>query len=198
MVNIIDAPMVTTTARSLDTGKVDIRSAGACLCAAVCLSGVLSFASAPLESRPIYSNSSIHASTIPTQTLVYDSNGVTVFLTSLGDAMLDLSVRNNLSLLSEIALLEDNWNNNGATGFSESLINRCRESVKNLVHQPDIFPTADTSIQFEWEKTQGEYLEIELFENGLCKMACRDARGEWFEQEIEYVAIGDCVEQFFA
>ena len=63
--------------------------------------------------------------------------------------------------LDEIAKLDDNWNNNGAGSFSTKLIGKCREIVMQLVAEPFICPTACSSIQFEYEKENGEYLELD-------------------------------------
>lgn len=69
--------------------------------------------------------------------------------------------------LDEIAKLDDNWNNNGASSFSAKLIEKCRGIVTQLVAEPFICPTACGSIQFEYEKENGEYLEFEIYEDRI-------------------------------
>ena len=69
--------------------------------------------------------------------------------------------------LSQIAKLEDNWNNNGANSFSAKLIEKCRGIVIQLVAEPFICPTACGSIQFEYEKENGDYLEFEIYEDRI-------------------------------
>ena len=69
--------------------------------------------------------------------------------------------------LSEIAKLEDNWNNNGASPFSAKLIDKCREIMMQLAAEPFICPTACGSIQFEYEKENGDYLEFEIYEDRI-------------------------------
>jgi len=75
----------------------------------------------------------------------------------------------NMSILSEIGQLGDNWNNYGAEKFSQSLIFRCMEILSSLelLSQPEIFPTAQPSIQFEYEPDDNHYLEIEIHENNI-------------------------------
>lgn len=198
MVNVIDSPVVTTATRPSSAGKVDIRFAGACLCAAACLTGVMSSPSVPMVSKPIYSSRATLTSTNPTPTLVYDNGDFTVFFTNVGGASLDIDVTKSLTSLNEISRLETNWNGNGAESFSSQLITKCRSLIKLLKRQPDIFPTAQHSIQLEWENPVGDYMEIELFENDSCQMALRRSDGTWVERTIEYTAIGDSVEKFFA
>lgn len=197
MVNVIDTPIITTSNTFANTGKIAVRSASACLCAVACLTGALSSAALP-SVQPFYSTKVGLASTNFTQELVYDNGGLSVYFTSVGDAAVNPGARENLSILSELAQLESDWNSNGAAGFSAQLIARCRDLVKGFNNQPDIFPTAQGSIQFEWDNDIGDYLEIELFENSRCQMALRKADGTWVEHVIEYTAIGDYVEEFFA
>ena len=88
--------------------------------------------------------------------------------------------------LNDIAELEDNWNGHGAKAFSEGLINRCRKILNELVEEPFIAPTAGGSIQFEYEKENGDYLEFEIFENRIEMYSNTEEDGE-----IEEVWDGD-------
>ena len=69
--------------------------------------------------------------------------------------------------LSEIEKLKDNWNDNGASAFSSKLIEKCRGIVTQLASEPFICPTACGSIQFEYEKENGDYLEFEIYEDRI-------------------------------
>lgn len=68
----------------------------------------------------------------------------------------------NLKKLDQIELLEDGWNGNTAKAFKASFISKIREIITALEVQPEIFPTAYNSIQMEYEKEDGSYLEIEI------------------------------------
>jgi len=68
----------------------------------------------------------------------------------------------NLKKLDQIELLEDGWNGNTAKAFKTSFISKIREIITALEVQPEIFPTAYNSIQMEYEKEDGSYLEIEI------------------------------------
>lgn len=70
----------------------------------------------------------------------------------------------NLIKLNKIAGLKDNWNLHGASSFSELLVELCRNMLLKLNRQPDIFPTANDSNQFEF-KNKDDYLEIEIFDD---------------------------------
>ena len=67
--------------------------------------------------------------------------------------------------LDEISKLEDNWNGNGASKFSSELIDKCKYLLSKLHEDPEIFPTACGSIQFEFEDKNGNYLEFEIYED---------------------------------
>lgn len=67
--------------------------------------------------------------------------------------------------LDAISELKDNWNENGASAFSSKLIQKCRSIAKYLPQEPFIAPTATNSIQFEYEKENGDYLEFQIYED---------------------------------
>lgn len=79
--------------------------------------------------------------------------------------MLDTTANNNnaYTALDNIALLKDNWNKNGAQAFHPDLIEKCRDIIAVLPIKPLVFPTAQGSIQLEYEKLGSKYLEIEIF-----------------------------------
>lgn len=70
----------------------------------------------------------------------------------------------SLSTLSSFVSLKKGWNGYGAEPLDRELIEFCRALVSNLPQdrQPDIFPTPRGTIQFEYEKDDGSYLEIEV------------------------------------
>lgn len=71
------------------------------------------------------------------------------------------------SALDDISELCNDWNNNGAKAFEKSLIDRCRGILDQLVAEPFVCPTACGSIQFEYEKENGDYLEFEIYEDRI-------------------------------
>ena len=75
--------------------------------------------------------------------------------------------RKNLSTLDDISELKYNWNGYGASAFSKELIDRCRDLLGQLPVQPELYPTACDSIQFEWETADGRYMDAEVPEYGL-------------------------------
>lgn len=78
-------------------------------------------------------------------------------------------LRLNVDILSEIGELQDNWNNYGAQKFNQELIFKCLRIINstNLKFQPEIFPTANQSIQFEYEPDDQHYLEVEIFNDHI-------------------------------
>ena len=92
------------------------------------------------------------------------------------------ALQKNLEKLDSIEKLDVNWNENGADKFSTNLIEKVRKVLQILKEQPEIFPTAEKSIQLEYEKEDGQYLEINIYENHT-KIFSIDAN----EQETEFV-----------
>jgi hypothetical protein len=65
--------------------------------------------------------------------------------------------------------LKRGWNGYDGLPFERELLERCVHFLYQselLCRQPDIFPTGRGSIQFEYERADGRYLEIEIFSNG--------------------------------
>ncbi len=87
--------------------------------------------------------------------------------------------------LDEIADLDYNWNENGAEPFPVDLVCKCRTILCDLSNEPFISPTAHGSIQFEYEKDCGDYLEFEIFEDNI-KVYYSSAAGA----EQEYALTG--------
>lgn len=91
--------------------------------------------------------------------IVYSSTSQTV-----SDEKAQDLVRNirNMQKLEKFRSFEKDWNGDQAETFSLELLARVRNVLNSniLPRQPEIFPLADGSIQMEWEKKNGEYLEI--------------------------------------
>lgn len=101
---------------------------------------------------------------------------------------LSMKSMDNLKKLNRIADLKDDWNLYGASSFSESLIEFCRNMLLKLNRQPDIFPTANNSIQFEF-KNKDDYLEIEIFDDLRCieyymKKGSKEIENKAFVQDL--------------
>lgn len=83
----------------------------------------------------------------------------------------------NLKKLETIAMLQDNWNANGAKAFSASLISKVRNIILFLDIQPEVFPTACESLQLEYDKQDGSHMEIELTESESAEIFVVDSTG---------------------
>lgn len=74
---------------------------------------------------------------------------------------------NNIKNLNIASKLEFNWNDNGALPFPKGLIDKCKNILVDIIIQPKLFPTANQSIQMEYEKENGDYLEFEIYEDTI-------------------------------
>lgn len=92
---------------------------------------------------------------------------------------------NNINTILSFKKFGNNWNGNGAEPFSENLIQKALDFINsaNLKFQPNVFPTGRQSIQLEYEKPNGNYLEIEIFENKY------SAYSEINDKETEYESL---------
>lgn len=105
------------------------------------------------------------------------------------------SVYNRLRDFSE---LEANWDGNGAFKFSAELIENVEKILNQIKYIPEIFPTGRQSIQLEFEKSNGDYLEFEVFENKV--LVLKDIADDMEEQVIDYgdiLKINELLESFY-
>lgn len=75
-----------------------------------------------------------------------------------------------LEKLEIIAKLQNNWDGYGATAFPSIFINKIKNLIPSLIVCPEIFPTANNSIQFEYNKADDSHLEIEIFSNNTAEV----------------------------
>ncbi len=95
----------------------------------------------------------------------------------------------NINSIHSLKILDTNWNGNNAEPFSDTIIQRALDIINSpsLKFQPDVFPTGRQSIQFEYEKSNGNYLEIEIFEDNYS--AYSEIKNE--ETEFESISLDD-------
>ena len=79
--------------------------------------------------------------------------------------------------LKQIASLGDNWNGNGAEAFSKGHIRLLDSIIDGLKYTPEVFPTGCNTIQLEYDKVNGDHLEIEVPENGKAEFYYVDSDG---------------------
>lgn len=113
--------------------------------------------------------------------------------------MIDNERIKTIAKLSRIATLKDNWNGEGATPFSSTLISLVWQIITQLNIQPEVFPTAADSIQLEYEKDDGSYLEFEICEDQKAEVFSIDAQGNEIYEEItvDLDVINEMVAQFY-
>ena len=73
----------------------------------------------------------------------------------------------NIKILDGILALEKNWNGNDANPFSLDLVTKAKSIINELKIQPKVFPTGDDSIQLDYEKASGDYLEFEIYNDKI-------------------------------
>lgn len=71
-------------------------------------------------------------------------------------------LKKNILKLDEIKSLKKNWNGNKAMPISGKIVNKTKALIINLDKQPQIFPTADDSIQIEYDGDNNSYLELQV------------------------------------
>lgn len=107
---------------------------------------------------------------------------------------------NNLKKLKGISDLKDNWNDNNAKKFSPELISIVKNILENIVEQPEIFPTANNSIQMEYELIDNSYLEFEIFEDKIICLEVPQRNYSKYKEQIipnDIKIINNIINNFF-
>jgi hypothetical protein len=76
---------------------------------------------------------------------------------------------NPKEILESFRSLEKNWNGYDADPIPNKSIDKALELLDYLkgFSEPEVFPTARDSVQFEWGGKDREYLEFEIFEDRI-------------------------------
>lgn len=115
-----------------------------------------------------------------------------------------MQLKNNIKKLDAIAELKSNWDLHGAPEFEKSLIEFCKEKLYELEDrfsnkkkvQPEIFPTNNETIQFEF-KNSSDWLEIEI-PNDMNHIDCFIfKKGKETEQQCSLDELLKVVELFY-
>ena len=115
-----------------------------------------------------------------------------------GGVIMNDIIKENLEKIQDISELKDDWNGNGASAFNDTLIQKMKYLILRLNIQPEIFPTARGSIQFEYEKETGEYLEFELFDTKLKVLTMgSDGNNYSCDMNIDIEEINKVIDEFY-
>lgn len=103
----------------------------------------------------------------------------------------------NLQKLNSFYLLEDNWNGYGSLSINPETIETVKTLIATLKYQPDIFPTGRNSVQLQYEKINGDYLEFEIYSKDKIGMLHIISENE-IEMNVSIDEIQKQVENFYA
>ncbi len=94
--------------------------------------------------------------------------------------------------------LKENWNQNNAEPFDEKLLDIVQEITDNLTQLPKVFPTARQTIQLEFEKENGDYLEFEIgLENTMLLTIVNDKETEKTVRS-DFKLFNEIIDKFYA
>ena len=90
----------------------------------------------------------------------------------------------NLEKLRRIASLKENWNGNGAPAIPPEVISKVEKLIHVLPIQPEIFPTAMRTIQFEFDNSRHDHMELEIGVSDKVELFIATYFGDETEEEI--------------
>ena len=113
----------------------------------------------PYEIQTVVKNESTLTGKSVRQIILEKLSGETV------EKILSSELKKNLFKLDEIKSLKRNWNGNSARPIPKKVIEKAKTLLINLEKQPLIFPTANDSIQIEYDGDNNSYLELQISKN---------------------------------
>lgn len=160
-------------------------ASGAILMSAVCTSPSVSTISMMYPQTAIQEKENVVTLKRNSDTYIWIYYNTGNFLEPIvyGDTM-DKGLRENFQRLEEIATLHEGWNGYNAKPIPDIVISYLQALLPKLDEQPEIFPTACESIQFEYTREDGEILEFELFEDGSINAVIPGINGIFVEKTI--------------
>lgn len=108
--------------------------------------------------------------------------------------------QSNIRKLKSFLDLKDNWNDYGAKHFQKELKDKCIALINslNLSYQPENFPTGRNSIQFEYEKSDGAYLEIEIYDDQTALLLIDSKGCEYESENVQWQEALQIINSFYA
>lgn len=105
---------------------------------------------------------------------------------------------NNLKLINSLREFKENWNGYDGKGFTKELCDFSADIIKKLDEkdQPKVFPTGRESIQFEYEKENGEYLEFEIYSPKRIEMFRILENQPELEKHVDLEELEELVKEF--
>lgn len=103
----------------------------------------------------------------------------------------------SLSKIDSFAKFQYNWNSYGAQPFSKAVLDNAKKTIMSLCYQPEIFPVADGSIQFEYDRGKS-HLEMQIFEDHIESYSIDDNGNEKeFTDVFDVRIIKEMVDRFY-
>ena len=114
------------------------------------------------------------------------------------DTYSEHTLMDSLTRLTQIALLKNNWDGYGAEPLPRETIYHAQRLIYSLHFQPEIFPTAAGSLQIEYEKDNGDYLELQFTGKGFCEaFRCINGNEEYFSLPDNSNSLNALIDDFY-
>lgn len=147
----------------------------------------------PYEIQTVVKNESTLTGKSVRQIILEKLSGETV------ERILSPELKKNLFKLDEIKSLKRNWNGNSARPIPKKVIEKAKTLLINLEKQPQIFPTANDSIQIEYDGDNNSYLELQVTKKNTLSFYKVDKDGNESSGEIPVssFSLNTLVEEFY-
>ncbi len=107
----------------------------------------------------------------------FDERTLEAYRGEISKHSIPVTLAYNVEKLRKIGQLKDNWNGNGAAAIPRPVIDKVEKIIRELSIQPEVFPTALSTIQIEYDNARGDHLEIEIGMDDFAKTYAVDFNG---------------------
>lgn len=83
----------------------------------------------------------------------------------------------NINRIQDFSKLLDNWDGYGADPIPSDVVENAKKVLKQLKYQPEVFPTAAETIQFEYDGPDNSYLEFQVGKDNVFNLFYVDTKG---------------------
>ncbi len=99
----------------------------------------------------------------------------------------DSDLQCNIDTINEFSSLDEGWDGYDAAPISQSAIREALQLIKVISRQPEVFPTPNGYVQFEFSKDNGDYLELKITDNDVVVYVLKGSYDELYHLSFDQI-----------
>lgn len=99
----------------------------------------------------------------------------------------DSDLQRNIDTINEFSSLCEGWDGYDAAPISQPAIKEALRIIKVVSRQPEVFPTPNGYIQFEFSKDNNDYLELKITDNDVVVYVLKESQDRLFHLAFDCI-----------